>query len=84
MELRNVKFLESNTGYWHMTGQIFEDDRGKFKDGVEVYTSRIGSIIIDNMNLLVFTRNSMYVIRDYNKYLGAKELEIVKEIMKRE
>lgn len=77
MELKNVEFYLSNTGYLHIIGDIYNDCRGRFVDSKRVRTTRVLSIEKKNSNLEIKTKNSIYIIKNYLNELNKYELAIV-------
>ena len=79
MELRNVEFYMSNTRHWHMNGNIYGDIRNRWNDGHAVRTSRVIKIERKDTDLLVYTRNSEYLIKDYKDTLSDEDLKVIEE-----
>lgn len=66
-EIKNGYFILSNTEHWHLVGNVYNDKR--FYDGMNIVTSRIISLEVSGENLVVTTKNSRYLLRDYEKYI---------------
>lgn len=79
MELRNVELYMSSTRHWHMMGDIYNDNRGKWSDGHPVVTSRIIKISTFGADIIVHTRNSEYLIKDYKESLSGEDLRVIEE-----
>lgn len=62
--LRNWVVLERSDGHYVLEGNIYNDAKGRFKDGVEIQTSRLLSI--NFMTHVAVTKNTEY-------YLGVRE-----------
>lgn len=67
VEVKNGFFILSNTEHWHLAGDVYNDKR--FCDGMNIVTSRIISLEVSGENLIVTTKNSRYLLRDYEKYI---------------
>ena len=67
MELRDWKIEERYNGYI-LSGNIYNDEKGRFTDGVLITTSRLKSI--DFEKGIANTKNSTYVLK--NRF-GQKE-----------
>lgn len=79
MELKNVEFYMSNTRHWHMMGNIYQDNRNKWKDGHPIVTSRIIKIDAVGADIVVHTRNSEYLIKNHKEVLSECDLKVVEE-----
>lgn len=78
-ELYRVGFFLSNTRHWHMSGRVRNDTKERYCDGEFIKTSRIVRIEKDRNDLIVETRNSRYLVKDYPDVLSDEELKIVWE-----
>lgn len=80
MELREVEFWCSNTNHYHMRGKVYNDIRKKWEDGHTILTSRIIKVDAVGADLIVHTRNSEYLIKNYKEELNELALEVIKEL----
>lgn len=79
MELRNVELYMSNTRHWHMMGDVYKDNRGKWNDGQRIATSRIIKVNDSGADIIVHTRNSEYLIKNYKENLSEEDLKVIEE-----
>ena len=76
-EVKNGYFILSNTEHWHLVGNVYGDKR--FYDGMEIVTSRIISLEVSGKNLVVTTKNSKYLLRDYEKYITTDMIKALED-----
>lgn len=63
--LKNAELVLSNTKHWHLSGNIYNDER--FEDNTFIITSRIVDINLEGKCLFVTTKTgSVYMIEDYS------------------
>ena len=76
-EIKNGYFVLSNTKHWHLVGDIYGDKR--FPDGANIVTSRIISINAIEKDAIVKTRNSEYLIKDFEKTITSDMIKALGE-----
>ena len=76
-EIRNVYFVLSDTKHWHLVGDIYGDKR--FFDGMNVVTSRISSINAIEKDAIVKTKNSEYLIKDFEKTITSDMIKALED-----
>lgn len=76
-EVKNGYFILSNTEHWHLVGNVYGDKR--FYDGMEIVTSRIISLEISGKNLVVTTKNSKYLLKDYEKTITSDMIKALED-----
>lgn len=59
-DLKLVDILQDPTGTCKATGEIFNDSRGRFEDGVLVTTSYVVSVEMIEGFMYIQTRNTLY------------------------
>ena len=76
-EIKNGYFVLSNTKHWHLVGDIYGDKR--FLSGTNVVTSRIISINGIGKDVIVKTRNSEYLIKDFEKIITSDMIKALED-----
>lgn len=76
-EIKNGYFVLSNTKHWHLVGDIYGDKR--FLNGMNVVTSRIISINGIENDAIVKTRNSEYLIKDFEKTITSDMIKALED-----
>ena len=76
-EIRNVYFVLSDTKHWHMVGYIYGDKR--FFNGTNIVTSRIISINAIEKDAIVKTKNSEYLIKDFEKTITSDMIKALED-----
>lgn len=76
-EIKNGYFVLSNTKHWHMVGYIYGDKR--FLDGTNIVTSRIISINAIEKDVIVKTKNSEYLIKDFEKTITSDMIKALED-----
>lgn len=76
-EIKNGYFVLSNTKHWHLVGDIYRDKR--FPDGANIVTSRIISINAIEKGAIVKTRNSEYLIKDFEKTITSDMIKALED-----
>ena len=76
-EIRNGDFVLSNTKHWHLVGDVYGDKR--FPDGANIVTSRIISIHGIEKDVIVKTRNSEYLIKDFEKIITSDMIKTLED-----
>lgn len=76
-EIKNGYFVLSNTKHWHLVGDIYGDKR--FLNGTNVVTSRIISINSIEKDAIVKTRNSEYLIKDFEKTITSDMIKALED-----
>ena len=76
-EIKNGYFVLSNTKHWHLVGDIYGDKR--FPDGVDIVTSRVISINAIGKDAIVKTRNSGYLIKDFEKTITSDMIKALED-----
>lgn len=76
-EIKNGYFVLSNTKHWHLVGDIYGDKR--FLDGTNIVTSRIISINAIEKDAIVKTKNSEYLIKDFEKTITSDMIKALED-----
>ena len=76
-EIKNGYFVLSNTKHWHMAGYIYGDKR--FFDGTNIVTSRIISINAIEKDAIIKTKNSEYLIKDFEKTITSDMIKALED-----
>ena len=76
-EIKNGYFVLSNTKHWHMVGYIYGDKR--FLDATSIVTSRIISINAIEKDAIVKTKNSAYLIKDFEKTITSDMIKALED-----
>ena len=76
-EVENGYFILSNTEHWHLVGNVYGDKR--FYDGMEIVTSRIISINAIEKDAIVKTKNSEYLIKDFEKIITSDMIKALED-----
>ena len=76
-EVKNGYFILSNTEHWHLVGNVYRDKR--FYDGMEIVTSRIISLEVSGKNLVITTKNSKYLLKDYEKTITSDMIKALED-----
>lgn len=76
-EIKNGYFVLSNTKHWHIVGYIYGDKR--FPDGANIVTSRIISINAIEKDAIVKTKNSEYLIKDFEKTITSDMIKALED-----
>ena len=76
-EIKNGYFVLSNTKHWHLVGDIYGDKR--FPDGMNIVTSRIISIGASEKNAIVKTRNSEYLIKNFEETITSDMIKALED-----
>lgn len=76
-EIKNGYFVLSNTKHWHLVGDIYGDKR--FLDGTNIVTSRIVSINAIEKDAIVKTKNSEYLIKDFEKTITSDMIKALED-----
>ena len=75
--LKNGYFVLSNTKHWHLVGDVYGDKR--FLNGTNIVTSRIISINAIEKDAIVKTRNSEYLIKDFEKTITSDMIKTMED-----